>query len=222
MGEGPRGLGEGWDADGVWDGGLGGRGCTGAGAGKAGRRGLWEAPRPGPGGGGGAAQRSPPFPALTRFSTRRLAPGQAPAGPTKPLCAGRAGGRPAGLTPTRAAAGHGPAGTRAVCGAPPPGPGRGCAGVNGAGRGSGPRPIGGRRERWPPMGRTEPGTGGRPPGVSGNPHLQVPAQAGRGPRRGAVRIPKAPGAPCLPFYFGEEISPEWGQHLAVGRWQVGI
>lgn len=79
--------------------------------------------RPNPGGVGGAALRSPTLPALTRFSTRRLAPSQPPAGPTKPLCAGRAGGRPAGLTPTRAAAGHGPAGTRAVCGgAPPPSP----------------------------------------------------------------------------------------------------
>lgn len=56
-----------------------------------------------------------PSPELTRFSTRRLAPSQPPSGPTKPLCAERAGGHPAGLTPTRAAAVRGSAGTRTVC-----------------------------------------------------------------------------------------------------------
>ena len=78
-----------------------------------------------------------PSPELTRFSTRRLAPSQPPAGPTKPLCAGRAGGHPAGLTPTRAAAVRGSAGTRTVCcggvGSPHRARGRGHARVNDAG-----------------------------------------------------------------------------------------
>lgn len=85
---------------------------AGSGAGRAGPLELKEAPPHR--GGGGAALRSPPLSALTRFFTSRLAPSQSPAGPTKPLCAWKAGGCPAGLTPTRAATERGPAGTQSV------------------------------------------------------------------------------------------------------------
>lgn len=96
-----------------WKGARAGSGvCAGSRAGRASRREQMKAPPPG--GGGGAALRSPPLSALTRFSTSRLAPRQSPAGPTKPLCAWKAGECPAGLTPTRAATGRGPAGTQSV------------------------------------------------------------------------------------------------------------
>lgn len=112
-------MGEKQVAGGEWDAGLGVERCesrewlcAGSGAGRATRREQWKAPPPG--GGGGAALRSPTLRALTRFSTSRLAPSQSPTGPTKPLCAWKAGECPAGLTPTRAATGRGPAGTQSV------------------------------------------------------------------------------------------------------------
>lgn len=94
---------------GVW--GCGEWLCAGSGVGRAC---PLEQKAPPPGGGGGAALRSPPLLALTRFSTTRLASSQSPAGSTKPLCAWKAGGCPAGLTPTRATTGRGPAGTQSV------------------------------------------------------------------------------------------------------------
>lgn len=110
--------------------------CAGS---RAGPLELREAPPPG--GGGGAALRSPPLSALTRFSTSLLAPSQSPAGPTKPLCAWKAGGCPTGLTPTRAATGRGPAGTQSVWdgwgGKDHPAGGPGLAGVNYTEKGGG-------------------------------------------------------------------------------------
>lgn len=138
---------------------------------------------------------SPPLlsPAHEAFHSP-LAPRQ-PGGPTKPLCAGRAGGRTGGralggLTPTRAAAGRGPAGTRAASergvGVPTL-PEGGRAGVNGAGRGCGrARPVRGapRGER----GAREPAPGGE--GEAGPSEPASPLSFGTGrwvfpPARGA-------------------------------------
>lgn len=99
----------------------------------------------------GAALRSLPTPRSRDFPLAAWPPASL-GGPTKPLCAGRAGGRPAGLTPTRAAAGRGPAncaGGRSP--RPVPRPRR----VNGAGAGEQISTNRRRRERQQPMGEPE-------------------------------------------------------------------
>lgn len=139
-----------------------------------------------------------PNPALTRFSTRRLAPSQTLAGPTKPLCAGRAGECPASLTPTRAAAGRGPAGTRPVCRPP----------AAAAARSSPPRPENPAAQGLMAQGFLG-GSESRPIGVGGRDNSQWEGQKpntgasplGRGNGRGpqcAVLVPQSPRCTLFP------------------------
>lgn len=165
---------------------------------------------------GAPPKRAPPRRALTRFSTRRLAPRQPPGRPHKAaLCweGGRAPGRPdthAGRGGARASW-H----PRCLSGAPPARPGRGCAGVKGAGRGSGPRPMGGRRARGQPIGRAEARRwtwGAQPRGRAGTPRCR------RGLGAALTRCPtgsiKAQVHPVYPS--------SWGKISSERRWQVEI